>query len=236
MLAQESGIQIHTQLIADRPLSIALAGVPLERALQVILTFEDSFFAFASRDQVSAALKAVWVVPAGRGGTWPPQTAAYARDLLELERQLSAAHPSQRAEALDTLIELQGPEATPTVVQSLGDHEDDVRYRALLKAQVAGLTLPPEVLTDHVQHDSSALVRLMALEAIGTHPAMAEQDKLSIAQAAIGDVSPAIQTRAGELLSHLEAAPRFREQEQALYNQVEQAVTDEFLEETSASE
>jgi hypothetical protein len=230
-LAQESGIQINTHLIADRPLSIALAGVPLDHALQTILEFEDSFFAFETRGQANAALKAVWVVPAGTGGTWRPQTAACARDLLDLEQQLTAAHASQRAEALDTMIDLLGPDAAPAVVQSLGDHEDDVRYRALLKAQVAGLVLPPEVLTDRVQQDGSALVRMMALEAIGNHPSIAEHDKLAVAQSAIDDVSPAVQTRAGELLSHLEAAPRIREQEQALYDEAEQAIAEEFPDE-----
>src|SRR5262249_31993691 len=55
MLAQESGVQINTDLISDRPLSLALVGVPLERALSAILQFEDSFFAFESRSQPQAA-------------------------------------------------------------------------------------------------------------------------------------------------------------------------------------
>ena len=230
-LAQESSVPINTHLITDRPLSLQLARVPLDRALQAILAFEDSFFAFENRGEATAALKAVWVVPTGTGGTWHPQTATGARKLSELAEQLTVAHASQRAEALETLIELQGPEATEAVVQALRDHDDTVRYRALLKAQGAGLALPPEVLTDLVQHDSSELVRMMALEAIGTHPSLTEQDKLAVAQDAIGDVSAAVQTRAGEIVSHLEAAPLIRELEQELYDEAHQDIFDEFLDE-----
>lgn len=227
-LAQESGIPINTHLIADRPLSLQLNHVPLAHALQVILAFEDSFFAFENRGEATAALKAVWAVPVGTGGTWQPQTAVCMRELSELAQQLTAEQASQRAEAIEALIELQGPDAAETVVQALRDHDEAVRYRALLKAQVAGLALPPEVLANLVQHDGSELVRMMALEAIGTHPAIEEQDKVAVAQDAINDVSPAVQTRAGEIFSHLEAIPLVREQEQELYDEVYQELSDEF--------
>jgi HEAT repeat protein len=102
------------------------------------------------------------MTPAGTGGTWPLSISAHAGDLLALEQQLTSALPNQRAEAIETLVDLQGPDAAPAVVQSLGDHDENVRYRALQKAHGAGLALPPEVLTELVQHDSSALVRMLA--------------------------------------------------------------------------
>jgi hypothetical protein len=230
-LAHKSGIQINAQLIVDRPLSIQLVRVPLDRALQTILEFEDSFLAFESRGQANVALKAVWVVPAGTGGKWPPQTSACARELSEIEQQLASAHSSQRAEAIETLIDLQGPDAAQAVVQSLRDQDDDVRYRALQKAYVAGLALPPEVLAGLVQHDNSELVRMMAVEAIGAHPSINEQDKMAFARYAISDGSPAVQTRASELLSHLESAPLMREYEELLYDEATQETFAEFPEE-----
>jgi len=231
-LAHKSGIQINTQLIADRPLSVQLVRVPLDRALQTILEFEDSFLAFENQGKANAALKAVWVLPAGTGGSWLPQTSKCSRELSELEQQLAAEHPSQRAEALEALIDLQGPDASQAVVQSLGDRDDDVRYRVLLKAHGAGLALPPEVLANLVQHDSSELVRMVAVEAIGNHPSIDEQDKIAFAQYAIDDVSPAVQTRASEILSHLESAPLVREQEQMLYDEAKQEILYELPDES----
>lgn len=223
-LAHESGIQINTRLIADRPLSVQFVRVPLDRAVQTILEFEDSFLAFENQGRANAALKAVWVLPAGTGGTWLPQTSRCPRELSELEQQLTAEQASQRAEALETLIDLQGPDALQAAVQSLGDRDDDVRYRVLLKAQGTGLALPPEVLANLVQHDSSELVRMMAVEAIGNHPSIDEQGKIAFAQYAINDSSPAVQTRASEILSHLESAPLVREQEQVLYDEAKQEI------------
>jgi HEAT repeat protein len=227
-LAQKSGVRINTQLITDRVLSIQLVHVPLDRALQTILEFEDSFLAFEHRKEAPAALKAVWVLPAGAGGTWSSHTSACSRDLSELEQQLTSVQSRQRAEAIETLVDLQGPDAAPAVVQSLGDHDENVRYRALQKAHGVGLALPPEVLTELVQHDSSALVRMMAMEAIGNHPSIDEQDKMAFARYAINDGSPAVQTRASELLSHLEFAPLLREQDQALSDEAEQEMSGEF--------
>ena len=227
-LAQESGIRINAQLIADRVLSIHLMHVPLDRALQTILEFEDSFFSFESQGTATAILRAVWALPAGAGGTWPPHTSVCAREPLELEPQLTSAQPSQRAEAIETLIDLQGPDAAQAVVQALGDQDDNVRYRALHKAYGASLALPPEVLGDLIQHDSSELVRMMAVEAIGNHPTIGEQDKLALARYAINDGSPAVQTRASELVSHLESAPLLHEQDQALYDEAEREMSDEF--------
>ena len=227
VLAQESGIQINAQLIADRPVSIQLIRVPFDRALQTMLEFEDSFFAFANQGTANVALKAVWVLPAGTGEAWLPQTSTCSHELSELEQQLTSAQASQRAEALETLIDLQGPNASQVVVQALGDQDDDVRYRVLRKVHVTGLALPPEVLSDLVQHDSAELVRMMAVEVIGNHPAIDEQDKIAFARYAISDVSPAVQTRASEILSHLESAPLIREQDQMLYDEANREIFDE---------
>jgi hypothetical protein len=227
-LAHESGIQINSQLIRDRSLSIELVRVPLDRALQTILEFEDSFFAFASHGQSHVALKAVWVVPTGAGGQWPPQTPGCTRDLSEIEQQLASLHPNQRAEAIETLIDLRGPDAAQAVVQSLEDQDDDVRYRALQKAYRAGVVLPPEVLGELIERDRSELVRMMAVEAVGNHPSIDAHDKAALARYAINDGSPAVQTRASELLSHLESAPLIREQDEWLYDEAHQEQSAEF--------
>jgi hypothetical protein len=224
-LAHESGVQINSQLIGDRPLSITLVRVPLDRALQTILEFEDSFFAFASHGQAPVTVEAVWVVPAGTGGTWPPQTAGCLRDLASLELQLASAHSHQRAEAVETLIDLRGPEAAQTVVRSLADRDDNVRYRILQKAHGAGLVLPPEVLENLVRHDRSELVRMLAIDAIGNHPSMDARDKMTFARSAVNDSSPAVQTRASELFSHLESAALLREQDDWAYEEAHEGQT-----------
>ena len=231
MLAYESGVRINTQLIGDRLLSVEIIRTPLDRVLQTILTSEDSFFAFESYSQSHVALKAVWVVPSGTGGQWPPQTSGCMNDLSTIEQQLASAHSSQRAEAIETLIDLQGPEAVPAVVRSLEDQNDDVRYRALQKAYRAGVVLPSEVLGALVQHDPSELVRVMAVEAMGNHPSMDTHDKMILARAAINDGSPAVQTRASEIISHLEATPFMREQDEWLYDEAYQEQTEELQDE-----
>lgn len=227
-LAHESGVQINVQLIGDRPLSIELVRVPLDRALQTILSSEDSFFAFESHGQSPVALKAVWVMPIGTGGQWPPQTPGCTHELSTIEQQLASAHPSQRAEAIEALIDLQGPDAAPAVVRSLEDQNDDVRYRTLQKAYRAGTVLPPEVLATLVQHDRSELVRMMAVETIGNHPSLDAHEKMVIAREAINDGSPAVQTTASELLSHLQSAPLLREQDEWLYEEARREQPDEF--------
>lgn len=224
-LARESGVQINAQLVVDRPLSIHLVHVPLSHALQTILEFEDSFFAFENQGKANIALKTVWLLPAGSGGTWLPKTPACSQELSKIETQLHAEQSSQRAEALEALIDLQGPDVLQAVVQSLEDQDDDVRYRALLKAHIAGLTLPPEVLTKLIQYDNFDKVRMMALEAVGNHPSIDEQDKITSAQYAINDSSPAVQTRAGEILSQIELGPLIRKQEQDLYEMIKQSST-----------
>lgn len=230
-LAHKSGVQINAQLIGDRLLSIEIVRAPLDRALQTLLAFEDSFFAFASHNQSNVAVKAVWVVPAGTGGKWPPQTPSCARELSEIEQQLASAHSSQRAEAIETLIDLQGPDAAQAVVRSLADDDDDVRYRALQKAYGAGVVLPPQVLATLVQHDRSELVRMMAIESIGNHPSLEAYDKMAFARSAINDGSPAVQTRASELVSHLESAPLMHEQEEWLYDEAHREQAEEFQDE-----
>jgi hypothetical protein len=233
-LARASGVQINSQLIGDRQLSIELVRVPLDRALQAILQFEDSFFAFTSHEQSQVTVKAVWVVPAGSGGTWPPQTAACLREAAALEQQLASTSPSQRADAIETLIDLQGPEAVQAVVRSLADHDDDVRYRALQKAYGVGVVLPPEVLGQLAQHDRSELVRMMAVDAIGHHPSLDAHDKLAVARSAINDNSPAVQTRASEIVSHLEAASFMQEQDAWLHDDAQRTQSKEFQGENSA--
>jgi hypothetical protein len=233
-LAHESGVEINTQLIVDRPLSIELVRVPLDRALQTILESEDSFFAFASRGQSNVVVKAVWVVPAGTGGQWPPQTSGCARDVFAIEQQLASAYASQRAEAIESLIDLQGPEAAQAVVRSLADQDDDVRYRALQKASGAGVVLPPEVLGKLVQHDRSELVRMVAVDAIGNHPSMDTHDKMTFARYAINDGSPAVQTRASEIVSHLETAPLMREEEEWLDDEAYRGQAKEFQDEDAS--
>jgi len=234
-LAHESGVRINTQLIGDRLLSIEIVRAPLDRALQTILTSEDSFFAFENHGQSSVALKAVWIVPPGTGGQWPPQTSGCMHELSTIKQQLASAHASQRAEAIETLIDLQGPDAVQAVVQSLRDQDTDVRYRALQKAYAAGIVLPSEVLEALIQQDHSELVRMMAVEAIGNHPSIDTHDKMAFARYAINDRSPAVQTRASELLSHLESAPLMREQDEWLYDEADREQSEEFQDEDLTS-
>lgn len=230
-LARETGIQINTELIADRRLTIRLDRLPVDRALRAILDSDDSFFAFEDQGGAPSALKAVWVLPAGMGGNWLPSAATGSQDIAALERQLTAQEASQRAEAIETWIDRQGPEAVPAVVQSLTDQDDDVRYRALSKANYSGLVLPPDMLADLVEHDPSAPVRMMAIDAIGNHPSIEEQDKKAFARLGVGDSDAAVQTRASEILSHLETAPLILEQEQASYTNDKQETFYELPEE-----
>ncbi len=203
-IAQKSGMQIDAQMIADRPLTIQLDGRPVDQALRDMLVREDVFFAFQNRGSSDSALTAAWVLPAGTAETRLPNVAACPREVADLEDRLTAEASNQRAEAIEALIDLQGSDALPAVVRSLADQDDEVRYRALEKAHVAGLSLPPDVLAHLVENDSSELVRMMAIEAVGHHPSIDAQEKMALARYAIHDTSPAVQTRSSEILSHLE--------------------------------
>ena len=94
--------------------------------------------------------------------------------------------------------------------------------------------MTPEVLGTLIQHDRSELVRMMAIDAIGNHPSMDAHDKMTFARSAVNDSSPAVQTRASELVSHLESAPLMREQEDDLYDKAYQEQSEEFQDKDSA--
>lgn len=144
-----------------------------------------------------------------------------------LYAQLGAAEPQVRIDALIKLVDLQGSEALPTVIEALADSDETVRQFSLEKSEAAGLLLPPELLTDLVVRDSSERVRMLALHAVGNHPLIDEREKIVLVQYTINDPSPMLQMTASEILSQIENASLMREEDQRIRDEAAQTINEE---------
>jgi HEAT repeat protein len=132
-----------------------------------------------------------------------------------------------RIDALIKLVDLQGSEALPTVIEALADSDETVRQFSLEKSEAAGLLLPPELLTDLVVRDSSERVRMLALHAVGNHPLIDEREKIVLVQYTINDPSPMLQMTASEILSQIENASLMREEDQRIRDEAAQTINEE---------
>lgn len=204
-ISRKTGIPILSDTGVGNPtVSVDLQDIPIAEALEHLLTQQDTFFFYESQARPPAKLRTVWVYPKGRGNQFAP----IPTEETKIEQRLGDPDPKQRIQAVETLIEGNGKGALDAVLKALQDTDDQVRYRALFKAVFSKLILPPDLLQKLAQTDTSASIRQVALAAMLDHPDIDRQNVKVIAEAAVNDPDPGVQTQAVEVLAHLESIER----------------------------
>lgn len=201
-VAAQSGItitdraQTHTST-----LTLDLDNVALEEALQQMLTAFDVFFLYRGTSGAASALQAVWIYPQGQGGHIFPGDD---EDSAFVEA-LSQTDPEIRARGYETI--LARPDwLSPAIMRNgLQDDDPQVRFRLLSQAVVANVTLPADMVERLALTDQEAEVRLAALAAVNFHPDIDRQQAERIAMQASTDPDAAVQSKALELMAHIEA-------------------------------
>jgi hypothetical protein len=197
-IAGRSHVTIFSSPAVDaRQATIELHRVPIELGLQRLLKDCDVFFY-----ESAGALKSVWIYEKDAGGPLipvPPESWASTADVM---RQMDGASPAERISAIETLVARNGPGSNDLVSRGLLDADPDVRQRALDVGLSAGVNLSRETLTA-LTYDSSAPVRILALEAIaaGTPldgPNEAETDQMI--RRMMSDPDADVRAKASELL------------------------------------
>jgi len=208
-IADKSNVPIIVSTgVEDQRVSMQFENLPFDQGLQILFQALDTFFSFGVQGQASAALRAVWVYPPGKGHRVVPVPPEAWASTAEMSEQLSDPEPEKRAPAVEVLIERQGKRALETVLQALEDGDEKVRYRTLYKAVNSGLTLSNALLEHLLVSDPSPVVRFLALDAIANVSGAQPESLRAIAELALHDPHVAIQSQAQEILDTLEAANR----------------------------
>ena len=127
----------------------------------------------------------------------PPEMWASTAELNDLAKTL--ADPKERAEAFRALIERGGPRARDTVIQALGDLDDQVRSLALYAATSNHVEVAPELLMQSL-NDASRDVRFLALQALA---ARSEEEARAAAEFVRNDQDPVLRREAEQILEGL---------------------------------
>ncbi|HEY7058294.1 MAG TPA: HEAT repeat domain-containing protein [Vicinamibacterales bacterium] len=192
-------ISVAPELEADS-VSIVIADVPVDEGLRRIVDAYDAFFYYGGAPS-SPAIERLWVFPRGRGYALAPlDTAVWASD-ADVDRRLADPDPDTRFRALKALIERRGATAIDAVLTALADPDETMRAKVLDLAFGRGLQIPPDRLTALVVSDSSALIRLQALQYFPDGPEL-----VSVAEAAQTDPNPYVQMEAKAILARVAAA------------------------------
>ena len=143
-----------------RATSIELRGVPIELGLRELLKDYDVFFYDSA-----GTLRSVWVYEKDAGAAIVPAAPDNWASTADVVRQLSSGSPAERISAIETLVARNAPGSTDLVNRALLDDNAEVRERALDVGLSAGVSISRETLAS-LTYDSSAPVRILALEAI----------------------------------------------------------------------
>lgn len=208
-VSRQSGIPITTAPeINEERISVEFQNLTLKEGLQRLVSPWDTFY-FYGGGPGEAALRAVWVYPRGNGEgivPAPPESWASTR---EIEINLNATRPEDRAAALESLVERKGQQAADAVLSALADSEETNRLRALDTIVNFGLTLPLDPLVGVAQSDASPAVRMRALDAI-MYPRLATgvpaAEVTPILENTLSDPEATVRSHAQTLLDELEEA------------------------------
>jgi hypothetical protein len=202
----EVALVVATPDIEQDPVSADIKGLPLDRALRVLLKDYDTFFFYGSATTAPADLRGVWVYRKGTAALLqpvPPEAWASSR---ELKDALAQADAGAREQIYESLLSRPDPESQAVIIQALrGATEADaeLRERLLSSAISHGVAFPPGLLSEMAISDRSEAIRLMALDALALDP-----DVTQVAQSALGDPSDAVRDRAAQILQPIpESAP-----------------------------
>lgn len=205
LIGAQAGVAINlAEGLGNEQLSVEFQNFRLDEALRQILQDYDAFFFYGGGEgsKGPAALKAVWVYPAGRGREFLRVSAssgtAPAKETEPLPADPDAA---VRAHAIEILIRRQGRQAGAIVQAALKDESEKVRSKALYRALLAGAEIPQETLIQLALNDESANVRYMALQALPLDPNLRW-----VAERAVNDSNQPVSEMAQDILHELDAA------------------------------
>jgi hypothetical protein len=206
-LSRLTGMEITSSPdLTDTLVSDAFQELPLEQGLQRLFGTFDTFY-FAQGSTSGAKLKSVWLYPRGRGRAMqpvPPELWASTRDL---EAQLTAEDPHERARAVDTLVERdRGPQTVDRVSQALTDADSEVRLRALDAILNFELAVPSEAIAT-LTDDNDPEIRVRALEVLRFLHAKTAQDAsalMPLLEGALRDPDESVRQSARALLKDLQ--------------------------------
>lgn len=203
-VSRKSGLPIIVdEGIKDHRVSLHFPDLPFDQGLLVLLQELDSFFYYGVQGQSPASLRAVWVYPKGQGRRIVPVGPEVWASADEMRERLSDPDPTERARAVEVLLERQGKRAFDVSLQALEDDDEKVRYQALYHAQKAGVAPPRDVLLKLVQSDPSPVVRFLALDTIANVPGADPEHVREVAESALNDPHEAVREQASEILDTL---------------------------------
>jgi hypothetical protein len=191
--------------------SLQFQNLPLEEGLRQVLKDCDTFFFYGKEDnsKASAVLKAVWVYPGGQGRGFEPIPPEQWASTKELEGMLADPDPKVRSQAVKGLVERNSSNAADVVLRALADPDNEVAWEALYEAESTGVQLPANTLEDLVLHGGSPEIKVLALEGLKDNP-----ESSAVAEQALTDPDPHVQSKAREILKELAAAERSAQRSQ----------------------
>ena len=186
----------HTAL-----LTLDLDNVPVEEAIKRILAAFDVFCFYRGTAKATSELHAVWIYPQGHEAQMPPGE----EDNSTIVEALYHADPAERARGYEALLARPDWLSPDLLLNGLQDADAQVRFRILSQALVANIRLPIDMIERLALTDPEAEVRQAALGAMLFHADVDRQQVERIALQASTDPDPAVQSKAMELMAHIEA-------------------------------
>jgi HEAT repeats len=196
----------------DRPVTATLEALALDLALRTLLSDEDVLMLYgAVEPEHPSVLQAVIVYPKGQG-----RERAFS-DLsqdagIELTAAVNSPDETERAQAIEGLIDAFGTRSEELVLGALNDQSDRVREVALRGALEAAFTVPVETLIRLATTDPVPVVRMTATEALASNleGSDAAQRLSTIAAVAGGDPETNVRESAAKLFAQLTREPARR--------------------------
>ena len=206
-IGDRAGVNIHlSQGLGKEPLSVEFRHYRLDEALRQMLTEYDAFFLYGpGKDGQAAALKAVWVYPAGRGQVprpLPEISSTPAKKTVPTQRSSNSAPMQKSSNSVPRAEVSTGPggsDSAAGALKGLEDSNDEVRERALFQALTTKAQIPSEMLVNLALADASVKVRVLALKALPLNP-----DWRWVAEYATRDSNQSVSQAAREFLAALE--------------------------------
>ena len=191
--------------LGEEQVSVELQRFPLDEALRQIVKNYDAFFLYGvgvgKENKEAAALRAVWIYPAGGARGLRPVDPDTWGSTREMEQMLLNSDPEIRARAVAEMIKRKGRQSGDVVRDALKDDSNMVRLAAIRTASLSGVEIPQGTLVDLALNDRSELVRFLALDGLPEDPSVQW-----VAERALQDPNPNVSEKAREILEAFKAA------------------------------
>ena len=209
-LIEQAAVNVRiADSLRNARISAQILDQPLEQGLRDLFRQYDAFFFNEGSDTAispdSNSVSAVWVYPKGKGKRLAPVSPEEWASLGEATQLAHDADPDNRITALENLIRRRGREALAQVQEAMDDKDDRVRYRTLDTALKSGVIPPVESLEKLTFNDRSDIVRFLALDGLATQYQASQPETVKrIAEQALADANPRIQSHAQDILTAME--------------------------------